>query len=94
VVLAVTATGAGNVIDCQPDAVSPVNVTVDSRVPVVVLTPSSTAEVSLESTTAGVVLVGQMVHGHPNVLEDVVNVQLTGVITLPLLSVAPLTVAV
>lgn len=57
-------------------------------------TPSSTADASLESTVVGVVVDGQIVHGQPDVLDDVVKVQVTGVITLPLVSAAPLTFAV
>src|SRR4051812_10720582 len=58
------------------------------------LTPSSTAEASLESTVPGVVVDGQIEHGQPDVLDDVVNDQVTVDITLPLGSVAPLTLAV
>ena len=57
-------------------------------------TPSSTAEASLESTVVGVVVEGQTEHGQPDVLDDVVNVHVTAVITLPLESAAPLTFAV
>src|SRR4051794_9497179 len=58
------------------------------------LTPSSTAEASFESTVPGVVVEGHSEHGQPDVLDDVVNDQLTADITLPLGSAAPLTLAV
>jgi len=58
------------------------------------LTPSSTAEASFESTTPGAVVVVQMEHGHAELTAEVVNDQLTAVMTFPLASAAPLTVAV
>src|SRR4051794_22422082 len=57
------------------------------------LTPTSTAEASLESVVPGVVVDVQIEHGQAVVLDDVVNDQVTGVNGLPLAS-APLTLAV
>ena len=56
-------------------------------------TPSSTELVS-GSVAAGVAVPGQIVHGQLKVLAVVVNDQVTGSITLPAVSVAPLRVAV
>src|SRR5689334_14909538 len=67
---------------------------IDPGVVLVNLTPSSTAEPSAESTWPGTVVGVQIEHGQPELLADVVNVQVTGVITLPLGSAALLTVAV
>src|SRR4051794_21950213 len=61
---------------------------------VVNLTPSSTGDASFESTGVGTEFGVQMLQGQPVVPADVVKLQLTGVITLPLGSAAPLTVAV
>ena len=52
--------------------------------------PTSIAELSFDEAVCGVAVLANTLQGQP----DVVNVQLTGVITLPKLSVAPLTLAV
>src|SRR5689334_8101457 len=67
---------------------------IDPAVVLVNLTPSSTADPSLESTVAGTLLDVQMLQGQPEPFADVVKVHVTGAMTLPLGSAAPLTVAV
>src|SRR5664279_1625600 len=57
-------------------------------------TPNSTAELSLTVTVVGTAVLAQMVHGQPEPDAAVVNDQEKSAIWLPLVSLAPLTVAV
>src|SRR5687768_11315553 len=57
-------------------------------------TPSSTAEPSLTVTTAGVAVLGQIVHGQPDDVVPVVNDHENGDMVWPAVSRAPDTVAV